>query len=180
MSHLEYCLGKNCGVTFAGLKIASLFRLRKIHADELGYFADCFAKKGFKFEILRDDGEWLLLYVYHEERLKARLFEEASYRFLCGRGYDFSCVADAIAQLKEALRSGEFPHEIGVFLGYHLDDVKSFILSPDRGVVLTGCWKVYHDPEEKAKLFERFERCSNRICALLQGGTPLTQIFNVV
>lgn len=179
MSQLEYCLGKHCGITFAGLKEASLFRLKKIYSRDLAYYAACFAQKGFTFEILRDDGEWLLLFVYHGERLWARLKDSQTEQFLEDYGYRYTTVDDAVALLKAHFAGDAFPHEIGVFLGYNLSDVKSFILHPDEGVVLTGCWKVYGDAEKKAELFRKFERCSSCICEKLRGGTPLTQIFNL-
>lgn len=179
MSQLEFSLGKNCGVTFAGIKIASLFRLKKIHADELGYYEECFAKKGFKFVVMRDDGDWLLLFVYHCERLEKRLSESECKQFLRDCGYDYADADEAVSTLKLAFGREGFPHEIGVFLGYNLDDVKSFISHPDEGVVLTGCWKVYHDADCKAELFRRYDKCSHCICEKLLGGIPLTRIFNV-
>lgn len=179
MSQLEYCLGKNCGVTFAGLKVASLFRLKKDQAEGLDYYAACFAKKGFKFFVLRDDGDRLLLYVYHEKRLEKRLAEPAVSEFLAKRGYRFSGVDEAISQLQSAFGGAEFPHEIGVFLGYDLNDVVSFIDCPAQGAIFTGCWKVYHDAEEKAKLFARFDRCAHCICEKLREGVSLTRIFQV-
>lgn len=50
---------------------------------------------------------------------------------------------------------GEFPHEIGLFLGYPLCDVRGFI-EDARGGVCLGCgyWKVYGEVEEREKLFK--------------------------
>ena len=74
--------------------------------------------------------------------------------------------------------SGEFPHEIGVFLGYPLGDVCGFLRDPD-GCILCGEWKVYENAGEAAKTFERFRRCSACICRHMRNGKSLAQIFNV-
>lgn len=49
---------------------------------------------------------------------------------------------------------GEFPHEVGLFLGYPPEDVEGFIENKARSCKITGYWKVYSD-EEKAKRFLR-------------------------
>ena len=42
-----------------------------------------------------------------------------------------------------------FPHEIGVFLGYPLDDVKGFIKNEGKKYLMIGYWKVYSDLAER-------------------------------
>ncbi|HIU97300.1 MAG TPA: hypothetical protein IAB15_02290 [Candidatus Ornithoclostridium faecigallinarum] len=49
MSVTEYAIGRHCGVTFAGLKIASLVNLPKGDEDVLTMLARRFASKGFLF-----------------------------------------------------------------------------------------------------------------------------------
>ena len=49
---------------------------------------------------------------------------------------------------------GEFPHEVGLFLGYPPEDVEGFIENKACSCKLTGYRKVYSD-EEKAKKFLR-------------------------
>ena len=48
------------------------------------------------------------------------------------------CLARLIERLKDA---DEFPHEIGLFLGYPPEDVEGFIQEPN-GQKYTGIWKV--------------------------------------
>lgn len=48
------------------------------------------------------------------------------------------------------MRTKDFPHEIGLFLGYPLEDVQGFIENRAEGYKCVGCWKVYGD-EEYAK-----------------------------
>lgn len=180
MSNLEFSLGKNCGLTLVGLKTASLFRLNKSDAEDLGFYAECFGKKDVCFEILKDDGQSYLLYVYKKKKLKEHLLREETKRFLGEFGYFYETAEEAISRLKERLKNRDFPHEIGVFLDYDLEDVRQFILHPNEGVLLNGCWKVYGDVERKAELFRKYEKCVNCIRKKLTEDQPLVKIFNVI
>lgn len=177
MSATEYAIGRHCGVTFAGLKIASLVSLRKGEENVIMMLSRRFAGKGFLFRLLREDEERLLVYICHKARLEAYLFLPEVRAFLKKFGYTYSSVEEALEQLKGRM-CGEFPHEIGVFLGYPLCDVCGFLRDPD-GCILCGCWKVYENAEEAARMFERFRRCSACICRHMEQGRTLSQIFNV-
>ena len=73
----------------------------------------------------------------------------------------------------------DFPHEIGVFLGYPIEDVKGFIESPHSGYKTVGTWKVYSNEECAAKTFEQYRRCSQNICQKMVSGFDLADIFGV-
>lgn len=178
MSATEYAIGRHCGVTFAGLKIASLVSLRKGEEDVIQTLSRRFAGKGFAFMLLREDEERLLVYVCHRARLEKCLFSPDVRAFLARFGYEYGLAEEALEQLKRRMK-GEFPHEIGIFLGYPLADVRGFLRDPNS-CVLCGCWKVYENADEAARTFERFRRCSACICRHMDRGRSLTQIFNIV
>lgn len=179
LSETEFSIGRHCGVTFAGLKPASLVNLRKGDCATLARLARCFRRRGFSFVVLRSSAERQTVYVYHEEKLRQVLFSEEVNAFLAAEGYRYTSVLQAISQLKSRMRGkGDFPHEIGVFLGYPLHDVRGFIEDP-HGSILSGCWKVYADPSAAEREFERYRHCSACICRLMKSGKSLTQIFHV-
>ena len=126
MSATEYAIGRHCGVTFAGLKIASLVSLRKGEEDVIQTLSRRFAGKGFAFILLREDEERLLVYICHRARLTKYLFSPDVRAFLARFGYEYGSAEEALEQLKCRMK-GEFPHEIGVFLGYPLGDVCGFL-----------------------------------------------------
>ena len=70
MSETEFAIGRYCGVTFAGLKVASMVNLRRGERDVVVRLARGFRRRGFCFVCLRACGERRVLYVYHEERLR--------------------------------------------------------------------------------------------------------------
>ena len=177
MSRTEYAIGRYCGVTFAGLKIASLVNVEKGEEDVLEELSARFAGRGFSFRLLREERGRLLVYVCHRERLEEYLARPEIKAFLQLFGYEYSSADEALDQL-QARMTGEFPHEIGIFLGYPLCDVRGFLNDPE-GCLLCGAWKVYENADEAARTFERFRRCSACICRHMDMGRSLTQIFNV-
>ena len=51
----------------------------------------------------------------------------------------------------------EFPHEMGLLLGYPVEDVEGFIENKGHNYLYAGYWKVYGHVEEKKALFNRYE-----------------------
>jgi len=103
-----------------------------------------------------------LVYGYRPSRLHADLSDENACRLLRDFGYPTGCPALCLAQLIRRLReSPEFPHEIGLFLGYPPEDVAGFIENQARAYKCAGCWKVYGDEERARRLFAAYQRCTD-------------------
>lgn len=177
MNEIECVLGRNCGLTFAGLKPSSLFTVKKSLYGQIGRYRTAFGKKGFYFLEAGERGERILLFVYHDERLEKILTDGENKEFLLSCGYGYGTADEAVNELIRRLRGENFPHEVGIFLGYPLSDVKAFISHPNEGVRAVGCWKAYSDKQSAEKTFARFRRCSERIMGKLIGGEPLAAIF---
>ena len=71
----------------------------------------------------------------------------------------------------------EFPHEIGVFLGYPLEDVEGFIQNGGRNYTCCGCWKSYGDPEKAEELFASYRQCTALCKKWYQNGYTITQLI---
>lgn len=177
MSEAEYTLCMHCGITFAGIKAASLFRIKQSCCECMGKYERHFNARGFAFVPLKEEEDSLLLYVYNRRQLESILFDGDNKAFLEGEGYVYDTVGQALACLKRRMASDGFPHEIGTFLGYPLSDVKGFISHPNDGVKLVGYWKVYGDEERKRRLFDTYTKCTRRIRDKLVSGIPLETIF---
>ena len=179
MSETEYSLGRNCGMTFAGIKAASMVSIRSAEYEVFEKVTSCFEKKGFRRFFLRENGDRAVVLIYREESLAKILFESEISAFLAGYGYRYRSVEGALATLRSRMTKNEFPHEIGVFLGYPLADVMGFIENPHGGFKLCGYWKVYENEGKAAETFARFRRCSKCILKRMDRGERLEEIFRV-
>ena len=71
------------------------------------------------------------------------------------------CVAELVRRLN---RGKDFPHEIGLFLGYPAEDVSGFIRHGARCAKCVGTWKVYGDEESARKKFALYQKCTRLYC----------------
>lgn len=101
MSETEFTIGRHCGVTFAGLKIASLVSLARGEEDVIACLSRRFANKGFAFRLLREDEERLLVYICHRDRLEGYLFMPKVRAFLARFGYDYTSAEEIFTILKK-------------------------------------------------------------------------------
>ena len=72
--------------------------------------------------------------------------------------------------------SGEFPHEVGLFLGYPPEDVKGFIDHRANGFKYAGLWKVYGDEARAEALFRKFKKCTQIYCERWQSGSNMDEL----
>ncbi|HQC54829.1 MAG TPA: DUF3793 family protein [Clostridia bacterium] len=174
----EYLLGKHCATTLARIKPANLFSLDLQLLPKLYEMQDSLNTLGTYFEVLRICNSKARIFIYNLDQLSSLLFQKETKEFLKGYGYDYNNVDEAIRQLKDKYDFDCFPHEVGVFLGYDLEDVKGFINDPQAHIIC-GHWKVYCNPKEKEKLFERYRCCTRNVCNRLNEGQTLGEIFNM-
>ena len=168
---LERALAFHSAPAICGIKASNLVSIN--YSDTVVSEIEELNKKypNFGFYILRCDGEKVLVLIYRKYRLKNELFKEDNIKFLSDLGYDTSSLDSLLYCLKERMNYSEFPHEIGVFLGYDLEDIKSFI---NKDICLyVGYWKVYSNVEEKKKIFNKYTRCKNCVMNLVNKGFPI-------
>jgi len=72
--------------------------------------------------------------------------------------------------------SGEFPHEVGLFLSYPPEDVKGFIDHRTNNFKCAGLWKVYGDEQAARSIFEKYEMCSKIYSRQWQQGKSIEQL----
>lgn len=181
---IEKELIRHCSPTLASLKIASLFTLEfSGHGDltelnsALREWNKRLSDKGVAMLALRETRERALIYVFRIKKLQSVLCCPRVEQFLIKNGYSGTSVGAALATLRAHLAEREgFPHEIGIFLGYPLDDVIGFIENNGRNCKCTGCWKVYCDECEAVKTFARFKKCETVYLRLWEQGRSVRQL----
>ena len=178
---MEYRLIENCAPTLAGIKCASLFNYffedDKAVMIELKEINSLLNERGVFVEALLWREESVLIYVYRQSHLQRELNKPGIWGLLDKYGYDSCQVEKCISCLKQRLyQCSCFPHEIGVFLGYPLEDVKGFIQNGGKNCKCCGLWKVYCNVAEKEKMFEKFKKCSRVYLEVFSSGKKITQM----
>lgn len=178
---LENRLIEYCAPTLAGIKSANLFNyqfLSKMNViKELEEVNRKLNERGVYVEAVLWKENYALIYTYRRTHLARDLRKSGVRELLLQYGYRNTDVDSCIRHLKKRLYKYDcFPHEIGVFLGYPLEDVIGFIHYQGRECKFSGLWKVYGDEGETKKLFEKLQKCTRIYLQVFSEGRSISQM----
>lgn len=160
-----------------GEKTGNLFSIRRICFERMrnrfNEMAAALRPMGICLEILRERPKSVLIYVYRPAMLEIDLDEPRAKAVLAPLCYDRSHILE---RLRERVAGEEFPHEIGLFLGYPPEDVCGFIENRGENSKYCGCWKVYGDVESARKTFARYDQCQALLWACVQRGQEIEEV----
>ena len=153
-----------CAPTMACLKTGNMFNCsfesRQQMTEELRQLNGRLRRKGLRILPLKWQEGKALLYLYRPARLERDLKDPLSRKLLDECGYECTSANLCLSRLMARLRKGEdFPHEVGLFLGYPPKDVDGFMHRKEH-YKLCGLWKVYDDVDGAARQFEKCRHCT--------------------
>ena len=179
----EAVLVRQCAPTLAGMKPGSIFCFNhsplEVSRQKVCQWNKQLAPFGLTVQILleRPGSGSVIVFVYRHDRLEQMLSDDAYQSFLAEAGYERTNLDGLLEQLSYRLRTQpEFPHEIGVFLGYPLRDVIGFIENHGRNFTCCGFWKSYGDPAEMQVCFACYRRCIQTYVAMFEQGIPIERL----
>ena len=175
----------HCSPTLAGLKTGNLFRCsyrsEKELLNEVRDLNKRLVKKGLRILPLKMQDHFALIYVYRPSRLKEDISHKEAAEILGKYGYICNMPDQCVKRLSDKLKNQEqFPHEIGLFLGYPAEDVKGFIENGAKGCKGAGCWKVYGDEEAAKKKFDIYNKCTETYCKMQKRGKTIAELLVAV
>ena len=170
--------------TLLGIKAANMLSLSRAELDvdeNIQLFNEKAAQKGLKIEVLCECGQKALLLVYNQTLLEKRFSDIKIREFMKGYGYSEEMTLDeCISRLSERIDGcGDFPHEVGIFLDYPLEDVVGFIENNGANYKFCGCHKVYGDEDRAIRIFSNYTKCRNFLCGKLNMGNDLYQALKI-
>lgn len=169
--------------TLASIKIANLYSFKFSSNAEckmtIRHFNSLVNSKGIYIELLKNSEDFYLIYVYRKNHLQKKLQDPEVQLFLMGYGYPAKCdIEDYLNVLKRRLETrDDFPHEIGLLLGYPLADVKAFIEFKGQNCIACGDWKVYDDEEAARCLFCKYRHCRDVYIAVYGAGRKFVDML---
>ena len=173
---------EHCSPTLASIKTGNLFTYKYESEEELWKsvegFNECVREKGVSLTVLRRSEKKALIYVCRFSSLERDLKKPGVANFIKKYGYESTDPAYALERLRSRLAQREdFPHEIGLFLGYPLGDVIGFIKNAGQnGTIDKVLNMVYCNECEAIKAFARFKKCTSVYVRLWNQGRSVRQL----
>ena len=170
----------NCAPTLSGVKVGNLVSQFYTDADEVRSFISgkdrLLKPKGVRVVLLKLSSKTALIYVYRQKQLARLLSRTGIQKFLGKYGYKEFSVDACLSLLRCRLQLNDFPHEIGVFLGYPLSDIQAFIDNKGANCPCTGYWKAYTNIDRAKLIFRLYRRCTDRCCRKYENGTDILRL----
>lgn len=176
---------EHCAPLLAKLKVSNLFSVQFKSYDELcnkiNTLNNMLNKKDIYIKILKKfncSQTNYLIFAYRKTKLSERVNEKLIKNFLAKYGYHkCEILEDYLFILKNKLTSHDsFPHEIGIFLGYPLNDVTAFIKEKGKNFIACGTWKVYSNKIQYEKVFSIYKRYKEIYTDLYRNGHTIDRL----
>lgn len=176
----EDLMVRQCSPTLSGLKTGNLFMApytsRAAVQAEIRRLNLLLKAKGLRILPLQYLKQRVQIYVYRPNRLRKDLSDPKAQALLASMGYPVENPDACVTCLARKLRQGgPFPHEIGLFLSYPIEDVLGF-MDQTACCKCVGCWKVYGDAEAARKRFSQYKKCARVYYDRWKQGTPIQRL----
>lgn len=165
--YMEAFLSYNTSLICAGVKPAVTLTLmmindRNLYGLWLKYGESYIAELNLNYALLRQNKDTAIIIIYDYDMLNRCLYKRCNANFLELLGYkaDFSLLLK-LELLRKRYEVYKCPHELGIFLGYPIDDVIAFMKDSKKQCKLCGYWKVYNSEEKAEKIFALFDNVRN-------------------
>ncbi len=194
-SEFVRCLVRQAGLVILGSKPAAVFgfspqargnvedgRMGTLVRRLVRVYAERLSEQGVRLAWLATRTGRAMLLVWRPSLVAEVLAGERERTLLASQGLpvsDSGSLMEAFARRLRACYAGrcEFPHEIGLVLGYPIEDVEGFMADGGRGACEGGRWKVYGDPVAARRRMGELEQEERRCRRLYDEGVCVRDLL---
>ena len=181
LENIETQLALQCAPLITGLKVSNLLIISKGNEEVVKRILNRTGISYYRLIQARTKTTFLL---FRRNELEEFLSDENVRNVLMKAGYK-SLQIDKILRTfslrYEAYIQGDksFPHEMGLLLGYPVEDVVGFVENNGKNFLYSGYWKVYENQKDKVKLFDKFKVAEETLIHLLSNGLSMSDIIDI-
>lgn len=175
---IEMQIAVHCAPLIAGLKLSNLLMIQN---QDLDRTTSLLKRAGISYFVVAVTDENVAVLLFDRHRLEIYLQEERVWQIFRDMGYQEDAMGKILYAFRQRyegylLRNQEFPHEMGLLLGYPVEDVEGFILNEGENCLYIGYWKVYENLSDKMALFRQFEMARDALLRMLSAGTTIVEV----
>lgn len=177
---IECQIVMQCAPVLSGEKISNLLSIESRFGD---YVEQLFMNSPFSIQWIYGTADKTNYLIYQKEMLQGYLMREDVQTVMKGFGYEttqLTSILFSFAHRYERYRKNgaEFPHEMGVLLGYPLADVTGFLRNKGKNQRYTGYWKVYGDVTYAKFMFQKFDQARTNMLFQVSKGECLKTMID--
>ncbi|MFV0344190.1 MAG: DUF3793 family protein [Anaerocolumna sp.] len=187
-SYVCFIFANSCMPTLMKAKPSTLVSFHKKYIEDKLKFFKVLKEETRQFQcqykLLCESDKMYYILVYNPEQLEEIFNKFTDNQVLKKAGYMFGddLFYWNLYHFKKRYRSfvlkiSDFPHELGILLGYPIKDVEAYIENNGENYLLCGFWKVYHNVDEAGRIFEYFKNLRDEAVNLLMSGRELKDIL---
>lgn len=181
VSFVETKMALQCAPVITGIKVSNLLI---VASEDETAVRTILRKTGIiHYRLLRQGGKTTFL-LFRKSQLAYQLQDPNVQHILKANGYSDMSLGGILrtfqCRFATYRNQGEgFPHEVGLLLGYPVEDVQGFIDNKGQNALYSGYWKVYQNVEDKVRLFDAYEDAKEQLILLLSNGHSMQSIVNL-
>lgn len=190
-SYINFIFASSCMPTLMKMKPSTMVSFHKRYMENATSFYYALESElnryQCSYEKLHECDAVICLLIYDESHMEQVFTSYVNHELLEGVGYhigrkhteyNIKLFAKRFSEYKEY--KTEFPHEVGLLLGYPIEDVESFIENDGNNFILCGFWKVYHNKERAIRIFDAYKQLREIAMGNFYRGLDLTNNMIVV
>lgn len=176
---VETQLALQCAPLITGIKISNLLIVPSENEKTLRTIMH---QSGLSFYRLIQTDEKMTFLLFHRADLQTYLQKKETQQFLKEEGYENLEFGNILRRFQERYQqfmqgNSSFPHEMGLLLGYPIEDVQGFVEHDGENYLYSGYWKVYADVEKKIELFQEYENAKEYVIQKLAEGVEMKKFI---
>ena len=176
---LEIQIALQCAPLLTGRKISNLLTVDKRFRSAV---LRLFRSSAVSCYVLYESDDRITFLLYVREKLEAYLRTEKVKKLMEEFGCSGCMLSKILYRVSERYRAhmegkGDFPHEIGLLLGYPPEDVIGFMVHGGKNSLYSGYWKVYGNLEDTLKTFEAYDQARDYVIGMTGSGNEIRDIL---
>lgn len=181
LENIETQLALQCAPLITGLKVSNLLIIPKGNEEVVKRILN---RTGISFYRLIQTRTKTTFLLFRRNELEEFLSDENVKNVFMKAGYKSLQIGKILRTFSlryEAYMQGykSFPHEMGLLLGYPVEDVVGFVENNGKNFLYSGYWKVYENQKAKVKLFDKFKVAEETLIHLLSNGLSMSDIIDI-
>lgn len=180
LNELDTQIALQCAPVLCQIKISNLLIIENPKNKEIQYlFQNSIFHPRMIFSADKKSYYFLYIKEWWEAYLHATVVQEGLKRFGYGTMEVEQMIQSIAIRYRAYIEQQEpFPHEIGIFLGYPLEDVFQFAQNGGKNYQYLGYWKGYSDLEYCKEETIRYQKAKEILLRYLVRGGNLWQLVH--